>query len=586
MLPPRLQLALARLHPAVRLPAGYGRADLRADLWAGLTVGALVVPQAMAYALLAGLPAAVGLYTSFAALVVYALFGSSRHLIVGPVAIMSLLVFAGAASLAEPGTPQYVTAVAFLSVYMGLILVALGLLHFGPLSHFISNTVIGGFTSAAALIIALSQLKHLLGISLPGTTFLPAVAAALGSRVGEVHLPTLGLGLACVGGLLLCRWRWPKLPASLVVAGLAALVVYALGLDERGVTVVGQVPRGLPPLSVPRLDPVALTHLLPTALTLAFVSFAQSISAAQALAFKGHYKVDADQELVATGLAGLAAGLLSGYPPAGSFSASATNYTAGARSSFSAIIAGLLVLAALLALTGAFYYLPHAALGAVIVVAVGSLINLREPLRLFRLRPVDGWTWVVAFAATLLLRVDLGILVGVAFSLLLFIWRSAHPHLAELGYVEGEHCFRDVARYPEARTFDQGVIIRVDSRLYFANMGFVEETIRRLGQAPRVAWVALDLSGVNEMDTQALDMLREMLEGYQQRGVSLYLVGMKGPLRDLMAGAGWRPETEARAFPSLPHLLEHLGLGTDTGFALRTGGEGSACGRPRLPTES
>lgn len=584
MIPRWLEIALSRLHPAVRLPAGYGRADLRADLWAGLTLGAFVVPQAMAYALLAGLQPIAGLYTSFASLAIYPLFGSSRQLIVGPMAIMSLLVFAGAASLVEPGTAQYATVVAFLSVLMGLILIMLGLLHFGPLSHFISNTVIGGFTSAAALIIAFSQLKHLLGVSLPNTTFLPTIILAIGRQIGDLHLPTLILGLACVGGLLLGRRRWPQLPSALMVVSLAALVVYTLGLDDRGVAVVGQIPRGLPSLSVPQLDPAVLTHLLPTALTLAFISFAVSISAAQSLALRRRYKVDADQELIAIGMAGVAAGLLSGYPPTGSFAASATNDDAGARSAFSSLFAALLVLTALLSLTSAFFYLPHAALGAVIVVAVSSLINLREPLRLFRLRPVDGWTWVVAFAATLLLRVDVGILVGVGFSLLLFIWRSAHPHLAELGYVEGEHCFRDLARYPEARTFDQGVIIRVDSRLYFANMGFVEEEIRRLSQAPRVAWVALELSGVNEMDTQALDMLRELLEGYQQRGVSLYLAGMKGPLRDLMAGAGWRPETEARAFASLSHLLEHLGLGTDTGFALRTGGEGSACGRPQPPT--
>ncbi|HUT92441.1 MAG TPA: sulfate permease [Thermoguttaceae bacterium] len=538
----------------------YERGHLRADLLAGLTVAVMLVPQAMAYAMLAGLPPVVGLYACVAPLMVYALFGSSRQLAVGPVAIISLLVAAKCSALAKPGSQEYLTLVLLLALLVGLAQLALGLLRAGFLLNFLSRAVIAGFTSAAALIICFSQLKHLLGIPLAQGDSVFTLAAEAAVRIGQTSPITLAVGGASIAVLALFRKRWPRFPSAMTVVILATLLVWLLRLDTHGVAVVGAVPGGLPGFSPPKLDWHAASSLAPTAITIALVGFLESIAIAQSIAAREKYRVDPNQELRALGLANVAAGLFSGYPVTGGFSRTAVSYSAGAKTLLASLVTAAAVVLTLLFLTPLFHYLPKAVLAAVVIVAVVGLIEVKEGLRLYKVKRADGVTFLVTFLATLILDVEPGVLTGVALSLALFVWRSSRPHMAELGYVAEEGVFRDLARYPNARTYPNVLILRVDASLYFANARFVEDRLRqRLAERQDVAWVLLDMSAANDIDATAVSTLEELIDDYQPRGIGFAFAGMKARVRDLVARAGWKAKYGKRVeYASLKQALEDV----------------------------
>ena len=526
--------------PALLWLKRYDRGNLPADLMAGLIVAVMLVPQGMAYALLAGLPPVIGLYASTVPLLIYALFGSSRQLAVGPVAIVSLLTLSGVSLLAEPGSAEFIALAALLALMVGVIQFALGLMRAGFITNFLSHAVISGFTSAAALIIGLSQLKHLLGIKLGRSENVFATLWEAGQNIGETNLITLAIGALSIATLLLFKRYAKRFPAPLLVVVVSALAVYLLGLNDYGVGIVGEVPRGLPGFALPALGLGSLRALLPIALTISFVSFMESIAVAKSIASKEKYKVDANRELVGLGLANIVGSLFRAYPVTGGFSRTAVNYQAGAKTPLASIITALLVILTLLFLTPLFYYLPNAVLAAIVMVAVFGLIDLKEPVHLFKLKPVDGWTLLLTFVGTLLLGVETGILVGVGFSLLVFIWRSAYPHTAELGYLLDEDVFRNVSRYPEAQTYAGVCILRVDAALYFANMAYLENLLDdTVADRPDLAHIILDFSAVNGVDAVALDTLEERMRELAGRNVTIHIAGMKGPVRDLAAKAGW-----------------------------------------------
>ncbi|UCH25994.1 MAG: solute carrier family 26 protein [Trueperaceae bacterium] len=553
---------LESILPAVSWLRRYKRRDLFGDLSAGLIVAIMLIPQGMAYALLAGLPPVTGLYASTVPLVVYALFGSSRQLAVGPVAIVSLLTFSGVSLIAKQGTAEYLALAALLALMVGVIQALLGLLRAGFITNFLSHAVVSGFTSAAALIIGLSQLKHLLGVGLHSSHgVFPLLAEAL-QRLAETNLVTLTIGMGSIIFLLTLKRLAPRFPAPLVVVGLGSLIVYLFRLDQRGVGIVGEVPAGLPSVALPALSLDAVAALLPVALTIAFVSFMESIAVARSIAAKERDKVDANRELIGLGLANVVGSLFRAYPVTGGFSRSAVNYQAGARTPLASIVTALLVVLTLLFFTPLFTYLPKAVLAAIVMVAVFGLIDLKEPRQLFRLKPVDGWTLVITFAATLLVGVEQGILAGVGFSLLVFVWRSAYPHTAELGYLPKEDVFRNVRRYPEAETFAGVLMTRVDASLYFANMAFLE---RRMADAiadrPELKHIVIDFSAVNDVDAVALETLAERRRELAEQGIDLYLASVKGPVRDLMVKAGWVETWGDTIFhPSIKHALAEVGV--------------------------
>jgi SulP family sulfate permease len=541
---------------------GYGRGQLAGDLVAGLIVGIMLVPQAMAYAMLAGLPPVVGLYASVFPLVAYALLGSSRHLAVGPVAMVSLIVVARCSAVAKPGTPEYVQAAMLLALLVGLLQVAGGLARLGFLVNFLSHAVISGFTSAAAILIAASQLKHLLGISLPAGESFPALIRGLLGSLPSTHGATLLLGLASVAALATMKRLVPRFPGAMVIAVLGTLVVYLLRLDRQGIQTVGSVPSGLRMPAVPAVSLGAVRILLPAAVTIIFVSFIESFSIAKLIGTRERYKINANRELGALGLANLTSSLFGGYPVTGGFSRTAVNYEAGAKTPLASLVTAAVVLVTLLLLTPLFRYLPKAVLAAIVIVAVAGLVDVKTARRLFAVKVPDGLVLVLTFGTTLFVGVEAGVLGGVAFSLLQFVWRSAHPHAAELGYLPQEDVFRNINRYPDATTWPQALILRIDASLYFANMAFLEGHLReRLHEKPGAKWIILDFAGVNDMDAVAIETLERLMAEYGQHGVRLAIAGAKGPVRDLMARAGWTPEQGKRiGYLSIQHALRDIGL--------------------------
>lgn len=557
---------MERWLPALGWLRRYDRSDLGGDGTAGIVVAVMLVPQGMAYAMLAGMPPVAGLYASALPVLGYVLFGSSRHLAVGPSALTALLTLSAVSRLATPGSASFVVLAGALALLAGLLQLLLGLVRAGFVTNFLSGAVVSGFTSGAALIIAVNQVKDLLGVPAKAGTGLIGLLAGLVPHLGQASLPTALVGVGAVSALLaLRRWRLRLLPGPLVVVALGTALAALLRLDAAGVAVVGPVPRGLPQPALPGVSWGALGALLPSAMALAFVGFMEAIAVSRAIAAREGYRVDASRELVGLGSANLLAGLLGGYPLGGGFGRSAVNYQAGARTQLASVVRAALLVLTLLALTPLFHYLPRAVLGAIVFVAVIGLVDLREPARLFRVRPADALTLLVTAAATVLLGVQIGILVGVSVSLLVYVGRSAYPHVAELGWLPDDGVFRNVARFPAARRYRGVVLVRPDATLYFANMAFLEswldaavERRARDGGAP-VRAVVIDFSAVNDVDAVALEAIERRLEGWDAAGIALHLAGVKGPVRDRLGRAGFIERHPGRAAHlSVTHALEAL----------------------------
>ncbi|MFD1608435.1 SulP family inorganic anion transporter, partial [Oceanobacillus luteolus] len=353
------------------------------------------------------------------------------------------------------------------------------------------------------------------------------------------NMVTFLIGLGSIIILILLKKMAPKFPAPLVVVVLGILVVRFLQLDQVGVKIVGDIPNGIPAFSIPMFNIEAITALLPIALTISFVSFMESVAVAKSIANKEKYKINANQELNGLGLANIFGSFFSAFPVTGGFSRTAVNYQAGARTGLASIITAVLIFITLQFFTGLFYFLPQAVLAAIIMVAVYGLIDAKEAVHLFKVKKADGWTLLITFIATLTLGIEQGILVGIGVSLLLFIWRSAYPHIAELGYLSDQNVFKNVKYYPNAKTYENLLIYRIDASLYFANMAFVEEKLQQaILEKANINKVILDFSGVNSMDAIALDELTKIIEGYKKSNIEFYIAGIKQPVYELFRKAG------------------------------------------------
>lgn len=545
--------------PALQWLPNYNKEDLSGDVSAGMIVAVMLIPQGMAYAMLAGLPPVIGLYSATIPLFVYALLGSSKQLAVGPVAIVSLLVFSGVSSLAEPGTDEYIAYVFLLSLMVGVIKLILGLLRLGVLVNFVSHAVISGFTSAAAIIIGLSQLNHLLGFELPQSENVFVLLLLAAQQFSGIHPLTFLLGLGSIAVMVFLKRVAPRFPAPLLVVAGSTLIVYLFQLDQWGVKIVGDIPKGIPRFSLPAFSMESITSLFPIALTIAFIGYMESIAIAKAIASKENYQVDANKELRALGLANIVGSFFSSYPVTGGFSRSAVNYQSGARTGLASMITVFLIFLTLLFFTPVFYYLPRTVLAAIIMVAVFGLIDVKEAKRLFQLKKVDGWTLLITFVATLVLGIEDGILLGVAVSLLVFIARSARPHTAVLGDLSKQNVFHNIAHDPEVKTEEDILIFRMDASLYYPNMAFLEEKLRaEVDQRPKLQWIILDFSGVNDMDGISVDTWERIIDRYQEKGISFLLVGIKGSIRDLVTKACWPEKYGEIAFQSLHEALQSI----------------------------
>ncbi|MEQ8458924.1 MAG: solute carrier family 26 protein [Sandaracinaceae bacterium] len=549
---------LTKWVPALGWMRGYdARRDLAGDVSAGLTVAVMLIPQGMAYAMLAGLPPVIGLYASVVPLLVYALLGTSRQLAVGPVAMVSLLVATGVGALAEAGSSEYVLLAVVLAGMVGVLQLAMGVFRLGKLVTFLSHPVISGFTSAAAIIIGLSQLKHLLGASIPRSAHLHELLLNASRALPDTSLPTLAIGAVAVVILLVLKKRAPRFPGALTVVVLGTLVTWGFGLHEAGVAIVGDVPAGLPTPSVPGFDLAKLSALLPTALVISLVGFMESISVAKAFARKNRYEVDANQELVGLGLANVAGFFFGGYPVTGGFSRTAVNGQAGARTGLASAITAVVIGVSLLFFTPLFHFLPNAVLAAIVMTAVFGLVDWKEAKHLWHVKRPDAVLLGLTFVVTLFVGIEEGIAAGVVTSLAFFVHRSTRPHHAVLGRLPGTTLYRNVRRFDEAEELEGVKIWRFDASFYFANADYFRDQVDRLLLDGETRALVLDASGINDLDASAESMLQDIHTRLQGAGIALFVANAKGPVRDVMARGGFTEKLgEAQFFLDLHRAVE------------------------------
>lgn len=542
----------ANLIPALDWIPRYRSADLPNDLLAGLTTAILLVPQSMAYAMLAGLPPEVGLYSAVIPPLVYAFLGTSRQLAVGPVAMDSLLVAVTVAPLAGGDPAEYVTLSVLLALLVGALQLVMGLLRLGFLTNFLASPVISGFTSAAALIIGMNQVKHLLGLDLSRSANVFTLLAEALAHVGEISLATFALGSAAIGALLLMRRSAPRLPRALIVVGLSTALVWALD-GAPSIAIIGTVPAGLPAPSLPALRPELWSTLFGPAVAIALVGFMESISVSKALAARAGYRVHSSQELIALGAANVGGSLFGAYPVTGGFSRSAVNAQAGARTPLSGLVTALLVLFALVFLTPLFHFLPKTVLAAIIMTAVFGLIDLEEPRRLWRVHRIDFGLLVVTFVATLALGIQAGISAGVLAAMGVFVVRSTRPHYAVLGRLPGTVAFRNIENHPSAELIPGALIVRFDAQFYFGNVSFLETTLAALERrySGELRAVVLDFSAVNALDSSADTALMALARDYQARGIGFRIARAKRPVLAVMERSGLAEQLGPEAY----HLI-------------------------------
>ncbi len=538
---------MRRYFPILDWGRSYGRDTLTNDMIAAVIVTIMLIPQSLAYALLAGLPAEVGLYASIAPLLVYAVLGTSRALAVGPVAVASLMTAAAVGELAAQGTPEYLGAAIALAFLSGLMLLAMGFLRLGFLAAFLSHPVISGFISASGLLIAASQLKHILGVPTSGHTLIEILGGLL-AGLDRVNLPTLAIGLAATaflswsrGGLkrFLAARGVPARRAGLLsrtapVVAVAAtvLVTWLFGLKAAGVAIVGDVPRGLPAPALPPLDLSLWAQIAVPALLITIVGYVETISVAQTLAAKRRQRIDPDQELIALGGANLGSAVSGGFPVTGGFARSVVNFDAGAETPAAGAFTAIGMALATLYLTPLLYFLPKATLAATIIVAVLSLVDLGALRRTWAFSRADAAAMAATILVTLAAGVEAGIVAGVALSLLLHLYRTSRPHVAIVGQVPGTEHFRNVDRHAVV-TVPDVVTIRIDESLYFPNARFLEDTVQaQVGANRALRHVVLMCSAVNEIDASALESLEAINQRLADAGVTLHLSEVKGPVMD------------------------------------------------------
>ncbi len=537
----------ARYLPILDWGRRYDRSAFSNDMIAAVIVTIMLIPQSLAYALLAGLPPEAGIYASIAPIVLYAIFGTSKALAVGPVAVVSLLTASAIGQVAETGTAGYAVAALTLAGLSGAFLVLLGVLRLGFLANFLSHPVIAGFITASGILIATSQLKHILGISAHGHT-LPEMLGSIGAHLDQINLVTVVIGLSATGFLFWVRGSLkpllkrlgmgPLMTDLLAKAGPVAAVasttmaVWIFDLHGVGVKIVGDVPQSLPPFTIPGLSPDLIKTLLVPAILISVIGFVESISVAQTLAAKKRQRIDPDQELIGLGAANLGAAFTGGFPVTGGFSRSVVNFDAGSETPAAGIFTAIGLTVAALALTPLVYYLPNATLAATIIVAVLSLVDFSILRKTWGYAHADFIAVAATIALTLIMGVEVGVASGVGISILLHLYKTSRPHVAEVGLVSGTQHFRNVKRHA-VETNPNILTLRVDESLYFVNARFLEDLVHsRVTAGCDIKDVVLMFSAVNEVDFSALESLEAINLRLIDMGVGLHLSEVKGPVMD------------------------------------------------------
>ncbi|MDA7423659.1 SulP family inorganic anion transporter [Thalassococcus lentus] len=576
---------LARYFPILTWGSAYSRDTAASDLVAAVIVTIMLIPQSLAYALLAGLPAEMGLYASILPLFAYAIFGSSRTLAVGPVAVVSLMTAAAIGSLGLTDPAQIALAAVTLAFISGVILLGMGLLRLGFLANFLSHPVIAGFITASGLLIAASQLRHILGIPAHGHTLIELGQSLI------AHLPETNLATLIIGGGALAFLFWvrkglkpallsmglkPRMADVLTKAGpvaavvMTTLAVWLFGLEARGVAIVGAVPSGLPPLSAPSFSPALWNQLFLSALLISVIGFVESVSVAQTLAAKKRQRIAPDQELIGLGASNVAAAVSGGYPVTGGFARSVVNFDAGAETPAAGAYTAIGILLAAVLLTPLLYFLPKATLAATIIVAVLSLVDLSILKKAWRYSFVDFAAVFATIGLTLGMGVEVGVSAGVILSIALHLYKTSRPHIAEEGLVPGTQHFRNILRH-KVETLPHAVTLRIDESLYFANARFLEDHIlERVTNDKTIEHLVLHFAAVNEVDMSALETLEELNHRLRDMGITMHLSEVKGPVMDRLNRTHFLADMTGQIFLSQYEAWEWLrrrGKDTPTGVA-------------------
>jgi SulP family sulfate permease len=554
---------LRKYLPILDWGSKYNRKTFSNDMIVALIVTMMLIPQSLAYAMLAGLPPEVGLYASMAPLILYAVFGTSRALAVGPVAVASLMTAAAAGKLVSQGTPEYLGAAIALAMVSGLFLVLMGFLRLGFLANFLSHPVIAGFITASGLQIAAGQLGPVLGIKLHGETFLD-IAIALWHEASHIHMITAAVG---VGSLIFLFWVRSGLKPLLIRIGMGKkiadllvkvgpvvaiivtiLIVAALNLDEKGVAIVGTVPKGLPKVAMPPLDFQLWLKILVPAILISIVGYVESISVALTLAAKKRQRVDPDQELIALGAANIGSAISGGFPITGGFARSVVNFDAGAETPAAGVLTAVGIALTTMFLTPLLFFLPNAVLGATIVVAVMSLVNFGALKHAWSYSKSDFAAMLVTILVTLWKGVEIGLIAGVGLSVFLHLYRTSKPHVAVVGQLEGTEHFRNIKRHKVIT--DPGILsIRVDASLYFPNARFFEDTINdAVAENPDIKHLILVCPAVNTIDLSALDSLEAVNLRLKDSGITFHLSEVKGPVMDRLKDTHFLHELTGKVY--------------------------------------
>ena len=529
---------LKKFFPILTWLPNYSGSTFKSDFIAGITVSFLLIPQGMAYALIAGLPPIYGLYAALSPQIIYALLGTSKQLAVGPVAMDSLLVAAGLGTISILGPEEYIQSAILLAFLSGTIQFLLGLFKMGFLVSFLSKPLIKGFTSGAAIIIGLSQVKHMLGISLHQSNKIQLFAISLVNSEISIHFPTLIIGVISIFILLILKKWTPKIPSALVVVILGSLWVYFGKQYQEGVAVVGLVPGGLPSFNTPNFNIETIKNLIPISLTLAIVGYLESISISKTIAEKyKYYQLNPNQELIALGSSNIIGSLFQSYPTTGGFSRTAVNDQAGARSGVASLICALVVAITLSFFTQWFFYLPKAVLGSIIIVAVIQLIDIKYAIRLYNSRKDEFAILLFTFILTLFVGISQGIIYGIILSLLLLVYRASKPHYAFLGRIGSTNYFQNIERFPDEVTVREDLIIlKFDAQLFFGNIEFFKQLVFDAVEknSKKIKGFIINARSINYIDSTAAEELVLIIKKLQKKDIRVMVVGAIDPSRDII----------------------------------------------------
>jgi len=514
----------------------YSVGKFRADLIAGLTVAVVLIPQGMAYSLLAGLHPVYGLYTALVPMIIYPIFASSRHLSVGPVALMSIIVLSGVSLFAEPGTQEYLDMVLMVTFMSGVIQLFFSLFKLGILSNFLSQPVMKGFISAAGVIIVLSQVKYFLSLDFERAKSIPKLILKISANISTGNWYSLALGAAALLIIIGLKKLHKAIPAAIIVVILGSVAIYHFQLNEQGVPIVGDLPKGLPALSIRFFHWDYLVTLFPTSFVISVICFIGSFSMSKTIAMnEDEPPVSANRELLGLGAAKVISSFFNAFPSTGSFSRSAINQQAGGKTGLASIFGAVFIALTLLFVGHWFYYLPEPILAAIVIASVTSLIHIETGVSLYKMDRRDFWIFISTFLFTLFLGIQNGVFAGIILSLLMIIMRASKPHYAVLGKIPNAEIYRNVQRFEDAITWPEILIMRYDDDIFFANAEhFLNAAMKELDNKPMARHLIIDMSSVSNMDSTGINYVKLLQKKTRERNIALYLTGPKGPLRDFL----------------------------------------------------